>query len=140
MARRSWLSTCSWAASSTGPPPPGKLAAATGGLGATLTLTLMLTLVRIPCRPWGQPGRPLCPCPWFAARTTASEARLSSRDFTLLLLCLLLDALGNSSLVLTRTRTLTLTLTRTLTLTVTVTVTVSVTLTLTLARTRTRTL
>ena len=47
----------------------------------------------------GQPGRPLCPCPWIAARTTSSEARLSSRDFTLLLLCLLLDALGNSSLV-----------------------------------------
>lgn len=32
-------------------------------------------------------------------RATSSEARLSSRDFSLLLLCLVLDALGNSSLV-----------------------------------------
>ena len=32
-------------------------------------------------------------------RATSSEARLSSRDFNLLLLCLVLDALGNSSFV-----------------------------------------
>ena len=91
------------------------------GRYANRTLTLTLPLVRIPCQPWGQPGRPLCPCPWIAARTTSSEARLSSRDFTLLLLCLLLDALGNSSLVRTRTLTLTLTLILTLTLTLALT-------------------